>query len=223
MVGAGASLRCHFTPPSIIFSQVRTYIRKTPAAAYSEGDFSAAVKRVHHRDPKQRMNVTQAAAAYGIPASTLRRYITASRLPVGRGRRPRLTRAQESKIVESCISLANLFVGVTHKAARTAAYQIAAAEAKKNRTANPFGTGVTMASYEWYRYGLRKRWPRLAERLPEATSINRVCAMTVQETGLFYDNLEIVYDRLRPQDKDVWNVDETGNLSRRHCMSCIYV
>eukprot|EP00918_Siedleckia_nematoides_P083158 GHVU01182267.1.p1 GENE.GHVU01182267.1~~GHVU01182267.1.p1 ORF type:complete len:203 (+),score=4.11 GHVU01182267.1:600-1208(+) len=172
--------------------QVRHYIRKTATKSYNHHDLIAARALVKSPANNGRTSIPAAARRFGVPYGTLHDYCNCDVLPKVPGRRTALSFAQERKIVTKCQELAQMFLGIGHTVARSAAYQIAAAEARAPCTLNPFGNGTNLAGVDWFS-GLMARHPDLALRLPESTSINRVCALTEEEVTRFHHRLSIVY------------------------------
>ncbi|KAB0790434.1 hypothetical protein PPYR_15196, partial [Photinus pyralis] len=52
--------------------------------------------------------------------------------------------------------------------------------------------------------------PRISLRRPEATSLNRVMASNRKNVNLFYDNLELAFEKYKFLARRIFDVDETG-------------
>eukprot|EP00918_Siedleckia_nematoides_P041613 GHVU01090549.1.p1 GENE.GHVU01090549.1~~GHVU01090549.1.p1 ORF type:complete len:195 (-),score=23.80 GHVU01090549.1:146-730(-) len=188
--------------------QGRKYTRRT-VTKYALSALHKAAELVKSPDAQSRLCCSRASRQFNIPESTLRRFCHSGALPKGKGRKPMLTPQQEQKIFDTCIRLCDTFLGVGWKTACKAAYQIAQAAAMATRTPNPFGIGRSRCSYDWF-IGFCKRFPQMTQRVPQSTSVNRVCGLTRVEANRFYDNLSDVYSKHNYDAKDIWNVDETG-------------
>lgn len=66
-----------------------------------------------------------------------------------------------------------------------------------------------MAGPDWFTACL-KRHPRFSIRKPEATSKARVSAFNPTNVNSFFNNLQTILNRLKPECADIWNLDETG-------------
>jgi len=66
-----------------------------------------------------------------------------------------------------------------------------------------------MAGPDWYTSFI-KRNNSLSLRSPEATSLSRATSFNKTNVTQFFSNLKTVYDRLKLEPPDIWNVDETG-------------
>jgi len=66
-----------------------------------------------------------------------------------------------------------------------------------------------MAGPDWYTSFI-KRNNSLSLRSPEATSLSRATSFNKTNVAQFFSNLKTVYDRLKLEPPDIWNVDETG-------------
>lgn len=101
---------------------------------------------------------------------------------------------------------ADIYYGLSPKEVRKLAYDYAR---KLNLKIPQSWTARQMAGADWFS-SFMKRHPTLSIRTPRATSLARATAFNKTNVDLFFKNLRIVLDRLKPAAGDIWNVDETG-------------
>lgn len=64
-----------------------------------------------------------------------------------------------------------------------------------------------MAGEEWFR-SFMNRNPSMSVRVAQATSLSKATSFNKTNVEAFYNNLQTVLDRYKPQD--IYNIDETG-------------
>lgn len=62
---------------------------------------------------------------------------------------------------------------------------------------------------DWFQYFL-KRNSSLAIRKPQAISLSRATSFNKHNVNLFFTNLKLVYNRLKLDVGDIWNMNESG-------------
>lgn len=97
-----------------------------------------------------------------------------------------------------------MFYGLTTSKIRQLAFEYAVV----NNLRHNFNNEKKTCGKDWLR-GFLARHPRISLRRSEATSLNRVIAVNRNDVKLFYDNLEVVFEKHKFPASRVYNVDET--------------
>eukprot|EP00918_Siedleckia_nematoides_P083664 GHVU01183379.1.p1 GENE.GHVU01183379.1~~GHVU01183379.1.p1 ORF type:complete len:552 (+),score=42.31 GHVU01183379.1:1207-2862(+) len=142
---------------------------------------------------------------FHIPKSTLQTAFKKGRLLLRLGRPPVLPSPVEAQIASRCKELCKLFFAITTTALRKLAYQLA----ERNKLPHTFSHENQMAGVAWQR-GFFKRNPKLAKRVAEPTSLNRILGFNTAAVGRFYSNLGEEYRSHEYAASDIFNMDETG-------------
>lgn len=121
------------------------------------------------------------------------------------GRKPVLNDDQETELANHILKLSNRFYGLTTSKIKQLAFEYVVA---KNIRHN-FNVENKSCGKDWL-CGFLARHPRISLRRPEATSINRVMACNRKDVNLFYDNLNLVFEKYKFPARSIFNVDETG-------------
>lgn len=100
----------------------------------------------------------------------------------------------------------DIYYGLSPKEVRKLAWEYAT---KLNIRVPDTWSDKQLAGADWFTCFL-KRHPRLSIRTPRATSLARASAFNKTNVNAFFDNLNTVLDRMKPNPGDIWNVDETG-------------
>ena len=116
------------------------------------------------------------------------------------------TQEQEDVMETYLLRCSSSFHGLTARSFRMLVYSLAQANTLKHPAK---WDEDHLAGKDWF-WGFMQRHPRLSIRTPEATSINRAFSFNRYTVGLFYDNLEDVYQSLGITGRSVYNLDETG-------------
>lgn len=113
---------------------------------------------------------------------------------------------EEDALKGHIIKMSKLFYGLDKIKVRKLAFEFAKIKSKKipdSWNANQ------MAGEDWLK-GFRKRMGDLSLRTPESTSLARAMAFNRFNVKTFFDNLEAIFDNIKPPPKRIWNLDETG-------------
>ncbi|KAJ8932986.1 hypothetical protein NQ318_011201 [Aromia moschata] len=78
-----------------------------------------------------------------------------------------------------------------------------------NKITHPFNKEKGMCGKDWI-YSFMRRYPQLSFRKPEATSLSRVTAFNRGEMDVFFNNLELLFEKYHFEVHRIYNVDETG-------------
>nr|XP_012234647.1 PREDICTED: uncharacterized protein LOC105679296 [Linepithema humile] len=151
------------------------------------------------------MSIRQAVKNYNIPFSTLRERIQTGVISDPKiGGKTVFTPAQEKAMAEEIKTLANLFYGLTPLQIRSGAYYFA----QRNNIPNKFNRQTKLAGKDWLCNFLKRT--NMAVRKPEQTSINRVISFNESDVNIFFDNLELLFEKYNFPASKIWNMDETG-------------
>ena len=101
--------------------------------------------------------------------------------------------------------MSKIFQGITRVELRRLAYDLAVSMGLDH----PFDKSSKMAGAEWLR-GFLKRNPDISVRVPESTSIARICAFRKSEVKRFYDNLAAMNAKHQYGPTRTYNMDETA-------------
>lgn len=170
------------------------------------------------------LSVKAAAIRYGIPRTTLRRYVAKIKdrrdeidwnSPVLQGA-PRLVpnytvnqifpMEEEEILSEYFQTMAKLHHGLNPKCARKLAYDLALANGKK---IPPSWVKNETAGRLWFNAFL-KRQRELSLRSAEATSLGRAMGFNKPVVHRFFDNVREIYEKYKLGPDRVYSVDETG-------------
>ncbi|KAJ8949407.1 hypothetical protein NQ318_007506 [Aromia moschata] len=78
-----------------------------------------------------------------------------------------------------------------------------------NKITHPFNKEKGMCGKDWI-YSFMRRYPQLSFRKPEATSLSRVTEFNRGEMDVFFNNLELLFEKYHFEIHRIYNVDETG-------------
>jgi len=184
---------------------VRTYVRKTKIASYSEQSLQNAVNDVQNK----KLSLRKAAATYGISKSTIERHLKSKVLKpcqkkVGRFE-PALDIAFELELVDHIKKMQVLLFGLSEDAVCKLAYELA----KANNINVPFNHLKKKAGKDWL-CNFLKRHPSISLRQPEATSISRATGFNKVQVSTFFKKLKEVIEQNQITGNKIYNIDETG-------------
>jgi len=187
---------------------VRTYIKKTDRGQVHEDVFRQAADEVASKQNSLR----KAAEKYDINFMTLQRYIKKKSKPkLGKNctllgyAKPRQVFSDE---LEASLSIylvhcSRIYYGLTPSDVKKLAYEYA----KLNNVSFPENWNkFKEASKDWFSSFL-KRHSNLSLRSPEATSLGRITSFNKNNVGVFFDNLQSLYQKYKFDGNSVWNVD----------------
>ncbi|KAJ8982174.1 hypothetical protein NQ317_013959 [Molorchus minor] len=168
-------------------SMPRTYVRKTGRSSWTEDSMKRAIKAVGEKT----LSIRRAAHMFNVPYGTLQDRLNGRFQPkkLTLGRKPVFSENQEKEIVETVLKLSKLFYGLTAQSIRT--------------------LEKGMCGKDWI-YSFMRRYPQLSFRKPEATSLSRVTAFNRGEMDVFFNNLELLFEKYHFEVHCIYNVDETG-------------
>ncbi|XP_069685007.1 uncharacterized protein [Periplaneta americana] len=192
---------------------VRTYKRKTNRGCIDEEIYERAAKDVSERN----LSIRQAAEAHAVNFMTLHRYLKRKREQdedrssrknlVGYVRhRQTFSDELEKRLEDYIIHCSRIYYGLSSKDVRTLAYEYAVA---CNIKFPEKWAETKMATEDWV-LSFLKRHPKLSLRTPEATSLARATSFNAHNVGLFYNNLDQLFQRHQFEGHQIWNLDETG-------------
>lgn len=155
----------------------------------------------------------KAARQYGVPRSSLIRYLKKARsedssIERNIGRPCVLTFEQENDLSRVIQSMESRLFGLTLTDVRKLVYLYC----QKNRIPNNFSETFGMAGRAWME-GFRKRHPEISLRKPEAVSVQRASGFNRSKVNRFYEVLEgtLFTDGKRTiPPENIFNVDESG-------------
>ncbi|XP_049424947.1 uncharacterized protein LOC125884164 isoform X1 [Epinephelus fuscoguttatus] len=185
--------------------------RKTTNGLYSSPTLFA---QAHQAVCKGR-TVRGAAALFGVPYSTLYRYIKIKSVdptapePGYKPHNKVFSAEQESSLRDYLLKAADIYYGLSSREVRSLAYQLA----KKHDCSYPKAWDVNqLAGRDWSAAFLHRN-PQLLVRRPQATSLSRATSFNPSNVGNFFSKLSKVLDRHHFQAKDVWNVDDSSTVN----------
>ena len=191
--------------PSVLWTMVRNYVRKTTRRAPLIGVLNAARDQV-----RCGVSVRKAAEDYGLQFMTLWRHCHADgedgHRTFGYVKKTVLSPEMERKLGEYLQTASQLNYGLTPRETRQLAYKFAVANKLR---VPPSWDRKSEAGIDWF-LGFMKRQSYLSTRKPQATSLARASAFNKVTVNRFFDLLGQVYDKHKFEPKDVWNMDETG-------------
>lgn len=187
---------------------VRNYKKKTKRGNWSQQSMKAAIDKVLCKE----LGYRKAALEYGVPQTTLERYVKKIKLgeeitvglPLGPIKSV-FSQKEEQELAQYLKYMEQRLFGLTTLDLRRLAYQLA----KKNNKKHNFNNEKEMAGVDWLN-GFLKRHPELSIRKPEATSAARAMGFNRVAVGNFYKLLGETYDVLLLTPDKIYNCDETG-------------
>jgi helix-turn-helix, Psq domain len=156
----------------------------------------------------------KAASMYGIPRSTLQRYIKECEGDGGvekkdRGRQTTLTKEQESELCSVLLDMERRLYGLRPQCVRKIVYQYCV----ENNIPHTFSDEDKSAGKKWLRLFLSRN-PDLSIRKPEGMSIQRAQGYNKSKIKIFEQVLKNeLFDEngmRRIPAENIFNVDETG-------------
>lgn len=182
---------------------VRTYIRKTSRASYSEETARTVIEKISCGELSKR----QAFLQYGIPRSTLaKRMKNIEHTPTSLGRFKRVfDAAQEDEICHYAIEMQRRFYGLSLHDLRSLAFQLA----ERNGIDHPFSTEDKLAGKDWALAFIKRR-RELSLRTPEATSLSRAVGFNRVQVQKFFSLLKEQMTQRTYNAQQIFNVDESG-------------
>ena len=121
------------------------------------------------------------------------------------GRPTSLPAELESILVQHCLELESMMIGLTRHDLMDLAYQLA----EKNQLDHSFNRENKSASKHWF-YDFMKRHPELLLRQAEATSTARARGFNKRSVGEYFDKLEALIAKHSFDAAHIFNVDESG-------------
>lgn len=189
--------------------KMRVYVRKGQRGNASREQLQIAVRAVIEGG----QSVRSAASEYGINYKTLGRYVKVKKTngdfgEVGWKNNNTVMKKQlEDLLVDYVKKASSIYHGLTPCDVRSLAYNLSIANGVK---VPENWTRDHMAGLDWFQ-NLMHRYPALAIRQPEATSLARMNSFNRANVNMFYDNLSDVLKRGSGYGPEaIWNIDETG-------------
>lgn len=178
----------------------RKYYKWTPE------DLGKALLALERKD----MSLNQICKTFGIPKPTIIRHSKkknkfANDSNIQKGGPTTFDSNFERILVEHILQLENHMFGLTIKAVRRLAFDVA----ESNKISNRFKKEKGMAGKSWF-YSFKKRHPELSIRQPESTSLNRIRGFSRENVNGFFDLLERIIDENNLMPTKIFNVDESG-------------
>eukprot|EP00918_Siedleckia_nematoides_P056753 GHVU01123826.1.p1 GENE.GHVU01123826.1~~GHVU01123826.1.p1 ORF type:complete len:287 (+),score=10.73 GHVU01123826.1:485-1345(+) len=165
-----------------------------------------AIKRVR----EENLPLTFAAAAEGIPVSTLHYHVHLATSLAGAPRPPHARRvftdAQEAELVQTLVQRARMLRPARPEQVRRAAY----AYAKGHKIPAPFDSRLKLAGKDWLKGFMSRHRSALSFRKPQATSLGRATGFTKSKVQEFFDIYGSLIEQYGFGPGDIWNADETG-------------
>lgn len=172
---------------------------------WSKEDLVLAVNAVR----QENIGVNKAAQRYGVPQTTLKRYLKNQKegpiVTKRSGRRPVFTEEMEKELVAHILKFEERFFGLTIKNVRKLAFDIA----KMYGIPHCFNVENGLAGKKWF-YKFMKRNSKLSLRQPEATSLARMRGFSKERVDAFFKMLEELVDKHKITGTKIYNVDESG-------------
>ncbi|KAJ8939879.1 hypothetical protein NQ318_023219 [Aromia moschata] len=173
-------------------------------ASWTEQQLSKAIKAVN----ENRLGVNEAARAFGVPATTLRRRKSKNNTRKGPlGPSSTLGDDVEAKIVKHIIKLQKNGFAPTRTDVRAMAFKLAEQLGIKHR----FNKESGLAGFPWLQLFMQRN-PTLSVRKAEGVSINRALGMNRKDVDGYFKLLEqiITENSLIGKPGHIFNMDETG-------------
>jgi hypothetical protein len=188
---------------------VRNYIRKTNRGPGPHGNWNhEALHMAMEAVRSNHCSRNLAAANFGIPEPTLRRYMKKQEdsLPVSLGRyRPVFTPEMETALAEYVLELGRRYYGLTALQLRQFAYEYAV----KNNLTHCFDDEAKTAGEDWLA-GFLKRHSEISLRVPEMTSMGRIMGFNRPQVDLFFVLLKEQLEKHQFEPSRIFNADESG-------------
>ena len=151
--------------------------------------------------------LNEVARLYNVPKATLKRHVdNKNKYANGNkkysGRPTSLPAELESILVQHCLELESMMIGLTRHDLMDLAYQLA----EINQLDHSFNREKKSASKHWF-YDFMKRHHELSLRQAEATSTARARGFNKRSVGEYFDKLEALIDK---HSFDAAHVDESG-------------
>lgn len=187
----------------------RKFICQNLRKKWNQDDMKKAVRAVEQGN----MGLKRASKSFQVPRTTLQRMVKKVKtndFPIANiinsklGREPVLGYAIEEELVEYILKMESQFYGLTRKDLCRMAYTLAI----KNKIKNPFKNGI--AGRTWLDTFLRRHKNVLSPRRPTGTSFARALGFNKENIKIFFDNLEVQYEKHNYSPHQIYNVDETG-------------
>lgn len=185
----------------------RHYRRKTDNGLIPEDVLRAAVARVLDGESAKAVSKDT-----GVPRTTLRRKTALMRenndanIGTDYSKAQIFSCAEEKELADYLQKCSKMFYGLTTRAAKELAYEMAVVNGKKVPAS---WEACKQAGKEWL-IGFLRRHPQLSIRQPEATSLARATSFNKHNINQFFDLLEEKYKSLNVEGRQIFNLDETG-------------
>ena len=153
------------------------------------------------------MSMKKASDMYHIPYSTFREWCYGIRRTRKRGPAAVLSPSKEQQLVDYCIRMCELGLGLTPTALKLKVYDIT-----KSRP-TPFRNGIP--GQGWMRWW-KRRHPELTLRVAQALETARARGLCAANIKSFYDNLESLCTLHNYSPDQIWNCDESGAQAGRN-------
>ena len=138
---------------------------------------------------------------YNIPYSSVRDWCYGIRRSYKRGLPTIWNSEEEQLLVDYVLAMCDLGYGLTAIALRLKVYEIT-----KDRW-TPFRNGIPAKGWmKWW----RQRHPKLTIQVAQALDSASARDLIAENTGIFYDNLEVLYNRHSYSLDQIWNCNEMG-------------
>lgn len=183
-----------------------TYIRKLSSGrgGWTEDSLKKAIKAVKEKE----MGVNQAAKAFGVPKTTLKRRIKSQVFTKGPlGPSSVLGVENEKKIVAHIQKLQNRGFTPCRDSVRSMAFELA----EKLKLPHTFNKETKRAGYDWLQSFLTRN-PNLSVRKSEGVSVARARGMNRKCVDEYFKLLEKIINENGVAEKpgNIFNMDETG-------------
>ena len=151
--------------------------------------------------------INDVAKMYNIPKATLKRHLeNKNKYANGNkkysGRPTTLPAALEAVLVQHCLELEAMLIGLTRQDLMQLAYQLASI----NKLEHSFNPEKKTASKHWF-YDFMRRHPQLALRQSEATSTGRANGFNRTSVGEYFDTLTAPIDKHSFDALHIFNMD----------------
>nr|XP_047133687.1 uncharacterized protein LOC124811672 isoform X1 [Hydra vulgaris] len=186
---------------------MRNYKRKTKRAITPQNVIKNAVDAVL----LEGKSIRKTAKDFNIPEKSLSRYCKkqqrhSQQISGYIKSRQVFTDLQEGLLEQYVTKASDIYYGLSPKEVRKLAYQYG----KANSIKMPHNWSANEAAGEDWFSAYLKRHKKLSIRKPEATSQARVSSFNPTNVQKFYNNLQTILNRLKLENGDIWNMDETG-------------
>lgn len=181
------------------------YTRKTNRRSWDDGEkIQTAVREVQNGK-----SCNSIAVQFGIPESTLRRYVKKVQrgedLPVHGGRFQEIfTEEQTQELLTHIKEFDKRAFGLTKCELRSLAFQFA----EQNGIPHRFNKNLKMAGKDWAQNFSKKH--HISLRQPESTSVGRLMGFNKVAVGKFFDLLKEVRSQYKFRAENIYNADESG-------------